>query len=163
MAKIRMPAALLALAALLAACEGPTGTVVETDPAFSSLGAPFGCVNIAGTDIAQFTSPTTATGALHGDLQGTFDATILELRPTEDGSIHLVAERTIVNEHGTISTSDSGVLSHVEGSLYRANGQYTFVSGTGLYEDVSGGIRIHGDVDLGTGEVMLTYFGRICL
>lgn len=152
-------AAVLCTAA--AGCETPAGAPLAPEAAYSK-GAPFGCANVSGTDIAQFTGPTTAVGTLDGDLQGTFEATILEIRPGDDGSLHLMAERTVTNAEGTISTSDSGVLSPVEGSLYRANGEYTFVAGTGLYEDVSGGIRIHGDVDLGTGEVALTYFGRVC-
>ena len=85
-----------------------------------------------------------------------------EIRPGDDGSLHLVAHRTIVNALGTISTSDGGVLSPFEPPLYRANGHYDFVSGTGIYAGVSGGIRIHGDVNLGTGEVLLRYNGRIC-
>lgn len=152
----------LAATALLPACDqaAPTGPDGELARASRSAAS---CSNIEGTDIAQFTGPTTAVGTLSGDLEGTFDANILSITPGDDGSLHLVAERTIVNADGTISTSDSGVLSPRGGTLYRANGQYTFVSGTGLYEDVSGFIRIHGDVDLGTGEVALRYHGRLCL
>ena len=54
------------------------------------------------------------------------------------------------------------MLSPFEPPFYRANGHYDFGNGTGVYAGVSGGIRIHGDVNLGTGEVLLRYNGRIC-
>jgi len=113
-------------------------------------------------DLAQFTSPTTAIGTLSGDLTGTFDAVIDAIVPGDDGSLHLTAHRIITNALGTINTSDGGVLSPEAVPLYRANGQYDFVSGTGAYVNVSGGIRIHGDVNLATGEVTLRYDGKIC-
>ncbi len=149
--------AALAITALGCANDGPAAAGT---PAFSMTSS--ACQNIAGTDVAQFTSPTTAVGTLAGDLAGTFEAVIDEIRPGDDGSLHLVAHRTIVNALGTITTSDGGVLSPQEPPLYRANGHYDFVSGTGAYGDVSGGIRIHGDVNLATGEVLLRYEGRIC-
>ena len=122
-----------------------------------------GCQNVSGTDVAQFTSPTTATGTLSGDLTGTFDAVIDEIRPGDDGSLHLVAHRTITLEGGTITTSDHGVLSPVESPLYRANGHYLILGGTGIYEGATGRIDIHGDVDLGSGAVNLTYHGHVCV
>lgn len=147
----------LLLAGLLAACaDSPTA------PENFSLSSTT-CQNIQGIDLAQFTSPSTATGTLSGDLAGTFEAVIDEIQPGDDGSLHLTAHRTITNALGTINTSDGGVLSPEEPPLYRANGHYDFVSGTGAYTQVSGGIAIHGDVNLGTGEVTLRYSGRICL
>lgn len=156
-----LPSTAVTVAVLVAGCAPDSpDTVLAPEAALLSMAS---CTNIRGTDIAQFTSPTTAVGDLFGDLEGSFEATILDIRAGDDGSLHLVAQRTITNSAGTITTSDSGVLSPVEEPLYRANGQYTFVSGTGLYENVSGGIRIHGDVNLGTGEVALWYHGRICI
>lgn len=120
------------------------------------------CQNIEGTDVAQFTGPTLAVGTLSGDLEGTFDAVIDEIRPGDDGSLHLKAHRTITNALGTINTSDHGVLSPDSPPVYRANGEYEFVGGTGAYASVSGWIRIHGEVNLATGQVLLRYSGRIC-
>jgi hypothetical protein len=101
-------------------------------------------------------------GTLTGDLEGTFEAVIDQITPGDDGSLHLVAHRTIINALGTISTSDAGVLPPEATPLYRANGEYNFVSGTGAYAEVSGWVRIHGDVNLATGEVLVDYNGRIC-
>ena len=145
---------------LLAACgvDSPTGPEAARFRLSSAT-----CRYIAGMDLAQFTSATTAIGTLSGDLEGTFEAVIDEIRPGDDGSLHLTAHRAITNTSGTINTSDGGVLSPEEPPLYRANGHYEFVSGTGSYSNVSGGIRIHGDVNLATGEVTLRYDGRICL
>ncbi len=149
----------LCLAALLAGC-GPEHPLALGVPDFSLSSAT--CQNIEGTDVAQFTGPTSAVGTLTGDLEGTFEAVIDEIRPGDDGSLHLKAHRTIVNALGTINTSDAGVLSPEEPPLYRANGEYTFISGTGAYASVSGWIRIHGDVNLQTGEVLVRYEGRMC-
>src|SRR6266566_2356421 len=147
------------LAGLLAACgpDSPTAPAAATLSLSSAT-----CQNIEGMDFAQFTSPTTAIGTLSGDLTGTFDAVIDAIVPGDDGSLHLTAHRIITNALGTINTSDGGVLSPEAVPLYRANGQYDFVSGTGAYVNVSGGIRIHGDVNLATGEVTLRYDGKIC-
>lgn len=149
----------LILAGLLAACDRPDPSA-PLAPSFSFSGD--ACQNIEGTDVAQFTGPTTAVGTLSGDLEGTFEAVIDEIRPGDDGSLHLKAHRTITNSLGTINTSDHGVLSPESPLLYRANGEYEFVSGTGAYANVSGWIRIHGDVNLATGQVLVRYEGRIC-
>jgi hypothetical protein len=149
----------LVVAVLTAGCAGEMTTGAGA-PSFSFSSQT--CRNIEGTDVAQFTGPTTAVGTLTGDLEGTFEAVIDEITPGDDGSLHIVAHRTITNALGTISTSDGGVLSPVEPPLYRANGEYEFVSGTGAYAEVSGWIRIHGDVNLATGEVLVSYSGRIC-
>jgi hypothetical protein len=149
----------LVLSGFLGACSGEwpasPGSVLMDVSASS-------CQKIAGQDIAQFTSATTAVGTLSGDLEGTFDAVIDQILPGDDGSLHLIAHRTITNALGTITTSDGGVLSPELVPLYGANGHYDFVSGTGAYANVSGGIRIHGEVNLGTGAVVLRYKGTLC-
>jgi hypothetical protein len=165
-----LPAGLLAVvatcvAAAAAGCTTDASTAIEAGAFAADRGVQSGCSNLSGTDIAQFTSPTTGVGTFTGDISGTGDAIVDELRPNGDGALHLVAHGTITTTSGDqiFETKIDAVLAPVDPPSYRGNGTFTLSGGTGIYANASGVLNVHGDVNLGTGASNLLYNGRVCL
>jgi hypothetical protein len=152
------------LAAAVAGCAGDAPTALTAGALSADRGVQSGCSNVSGTDIAQFTSPTTGVGTFTGGISGTGDAVVDELRPSGDGALHLAAHGTIITSSGDqIFEKIDATLAPVDPPRYRGNGAFTLIGGTGTYANVSGVLDVHGDVNLGTGASNLLYNGRVCL
>lgn len=122
-----------------------------------------GCENVSGTITAHFTGPTTIEGTVTGGLEGAVSAVILDIRPSGQGALHVQLQHTFVTVDGDeLFTMDQAVLSPVAPPLYRMNTRYTIVGGTGAFEMATGFLLNHGEVDLESGSVSLSYHGRIC-
>jgi hypothetical protein len=164
-----LPPCLLAIVAAgftaaMAGCAADAPTALEVGALSADRGVQNGCSNVSGSDIAQFTSPTTGVGTFTGDISGTGDALVDELRPSGDGALHLAAHGTITTTSGDqIFTTLDAVLAPADPPSYRGNGAFTLIGGTGTYANVSGVLDVHGDVNLGTGAANLLYNGRVCL
>ena len=75
--------------------------------------------------------------------------TVLEPpRISDDGVHHVVATHTFTFADGSITTSDKEVAEPTETlGLYTLNATMNVVSGTGIYEGVSGRLTAHGTID----------------
>jgi hypothetical protein len=125
-----------------------------------------GCENVRGTVVAQITGTSTACpfGTIEGDvfdeagsLIGTTAACISDLAPRGNGAFH--ADITHLYSIGNLnfSTEDQGVLNEIAPNLFRFENRLTIVDGA------TGFLRAHGLVNTDSGEINLTFNGRICV
>jgi hypothetical protein len=160
------PASLLLL--LAAACSADAPTAVQRQPATSVTAsrAAADCENVSTTAEVYFTSPTTGTGTIAGDLNGEISVVVGEGGPSGadgHGALHYSLAHTITTADGTIFTQDEGAFGAIGApSLYKANVRYTIVGGTGAYAGATGMLRSHGFVDFGAGRISLRIAGRVC-
>jgi hypothetical protein len=126
------------------------------------LSAQSNCFNVAGTITAHFTSATTVAGTVTGGLAGTVTAGIDGLHQAGDGALHVELHHTFVTANGQLNTVDEAVLSPVNPPDYRMDTRYTIMGGTGQFAGAAGILHNHGDANMGTGHLSLTYNGRIC-
>jgi hypothetical protein len=124
------------------------------------------CQNVRGTVEAQITGTSgacpvaTIAGEVFdetGTQIGTTTACITSFDQRGNGAIH--AELTHDYSIGNLnfSTNDQGVLTLIGPNLFRFENRLTIVDGA------SGFLRAHGLVNLASGEINLTFNGRICV
>lgn len=157
-----------ALPLLLAACEAPAPTGLEADGAGALLNrSALSCDNLAGSIEASFVSGEAwdieaelfdAGGAGIGHGFAWIDA----LEPRGDGAIHVEMRHRYVIGGSDLFTADLGVLSPIAPPLFSFNNRLEVTGGTGDFAGATGMLRAHGTVDLGSGEILLAYHGRVC-
>ena len=76
---------------------------------------------------------------------------IYSVLENEEGVQHVSASHTLILADGSITTSDKEVAEPTETpGLYTINANMEVVSGTGIYEGVSGRLTAHGTIDFRT-------------
>ena len=74
--------------------------------------------------------------------------TLLGLTVSDEGVQHVVATHTFTFADGSITTSDKEVAEPTDTiGLYTLNANMEIVSGTGVYEGVTGRLTAHGTID----------------
>ena len=74
--------------------------------------------------------------------------TVYELTISDEGIQHVVASHTFTFADGSITTSDKETAEPTDTpGLYKINANMKVVSGTGVYEGVSGHLTAHGNID----------------
>jgi len=100
------------------------------------------------------------TGGLAGATMATFTATA-----GSGGNLALVLHHNFVTDsRDSLTTSDTGTLVPVPGlpGIYRMSVDYTITGGTGRFANATGSLRNHGEADLNSGLLTLTYSGQVC-
>lgn len=163
-------AAPLSLAATLlvatAACSADAPTALRQRASVTASRAAADCENVSTTAEVHFTSPTTGTGTISGDLNGEISVVVGEggsAGAGGHGALHYSLAHTITTADGSIFTQDEGAFGAIGApSLYKANVRYTVVGGTGAYAGATGMLRSHGFVDFDAGRISLRIAGRVC-
>lgn len=80
------------------------------------------------------------------------------------GVINLVLHHNDVSfSRDTLSTNDTGTLTPISlPNIYRLSVNYTISGGTGKFAGATGHLENHGEADLNTGLLTLTYSGEVC-
>jgi hypothetical protein len=102
----------------------------------------------------------TVTGGLAGATMATFTAS-----PGSGGDLNLVLHHNFVTDsRDSLGTSDTGTLIPVPGlsNIYRMSVNYTITGGSGRFTGATGNLQNHGEADLNTGLLTLTYIGQVC-
>jgi hypothetical protein len=102
----------------------------------------------------------TVTGNLAGATMATFTAT-----PESNGNLNLVLHHNFVTDsRDSLTTTDTGTLVPVPGlpGVFRMSVNYTITGGTGRFANATGSLQNHGEADLNTGLLTLTYSGQVC-
>lgn len=157
----------------LSACEvpAPTGIEAEEATALLSRAAP-SCGNLKGSIEASFVSGEAwdieaQLFDLAGNSVGHGFAWIDALEPhgegaPGEGAIHADLRHHYVIGGSDLYTEDRGVLSPIAPPLFAFNNRLEVTGGTGAFDGATGMLRAHGTVDLGSGEIHLSYHGRVC-
>jgi hypothetical protein len=149
-----------------AACSADAPTAVRQPTTLAASRAAADCENVSTTAEVYFTSPTTGTGTISGDLNGVISVVVGEGAPSGadgHGALHYSLAHTITTTDGSIFTQDEGAFGAIGApTLYKANVRYTIVGGTGRYAGATGMLRSHGFVDFGAGRISLRIAGRVC-
>ena len=85
--------------------------------------------------------------------------------PESNGNLNLVLHHNFVtNSRDSLTTTDTGTLVPVPGlpSVFRMSVNYTITGGTGRFANATGSLQNHGEADLNTGLLTLTYSGQVC-
>jgi hypothetical protein len=100
--------------------------------------------------INEFQFEGSATLVIRGQVKSA-ELLVTVLAPpviSEDGVQHVVASHTFTFADGSITTSDMEIAEPTETpGLYTLNANMTVISGTGVYEGVSGHFTAHGTID----------------
>jgi len=127
-----------------------------------------GCRQVSGSISANLvTNPNVSTGlvlgTVTGDLAGATMATFTQSAGT-GGVIDLVLHHNDVTfSRDTLSTNDTGTLTPISlPTIYRLSVNYTITGGTGKFAGATGHLENHGEADLITGLLTLTYSGEVC-
>jgi hypothetical protein len=123
------------------------------------------CQAVRGTVEAQITGTSTACpfATITGDVFdetgtqiGTTTACITNLIPVGDRSLQAELSHTYSIGGLEFTTNDDGVLTMIGPNLLRFENRLTIVDGA------TGFLRAHGLVHFDTGEIDLTFTGRVC-
>lgn len=123
------------------------------------------CENVRGTIEAQISNLSGCPiASIAGDvfdetgtLVGTTTACLVSLDQRGTGSIEAVLTHDYSIGGLNFSTNDQGVLNEIAPSLFRFENRLTIVDGA------TGFLRAHGLVNFVSGEINLTFNGRICV
>ena len=108
----------------------------------------------------------TTMGVATGDLKGAVSATIQSVTPNSNGTVSFVVQHHFATETGEIIlfAPATAVTLPVSSTRYavldypvRING------GTGKYTHATGQLNSIGAVDLGTGQTVFRYSGKLCM
>lgn len=125
-----------------------------------------GCQNVRGTVEADITGTSgacpvaTIEGQVFdetGTLIGSTSACITNFEQLGNGAIHADLSHEYSIGPLNFSTDDQGVLTEIAPDLFRFENSLTIVDGA------TGFLRAHGTVNLDSGEINLTFNGRICV
>jgi hypothetical protein len=99
--------------------------------------------------INEYQFAGSATLVIRGqEKSGELLVTLLGLTISDEGVQHVVATHTFTFADGSITTSDKEVAEPTSiPGLYTLNANMKVVSGTGVYEGVSGHLTAHGTID----------------
>ncbi len=135
--------ALVVLIVLTTALAEPVGDPVSGSGSSSAINA--------------FQFAGSATLVIRGQEKSTLEApdgllvTLLEEpRESDDGVLHVVATHTFTFADGSITTSDMEIAEPLDPfGLHTLNANMKIVSGTGVYEGVTGRLTAHGTINFG--------------
>jgi len=137
---------------------GSSGATVAVQPQSD-------CENVRGTVEAQFFNPSGCPVAAiagtvfdeTGTQVGTTSACVLSLDQNGAGSMEAALTHAYSIGGLNFSTNDQGVLTEISPGLFRFENRLTIVEGA------TGFLRAHGLVNFTSGEIDLTFTGRICV
>ena len=153
---------------------GATAASGQSTVAVATLDGPGSkCSKITGTVVAGLGAPNPddtipAAGSIGGgNINGPVSATILQIHPSSDGTLHLLMEHHYTNSSplGQIDTSDRATLAPVDAAAgwYWMENRLRIVGASGVYSGARGDIRTYGVVNLGTGSIHLSLIERVCV
>src|SRR5882724_10534498 len=134
--------------------------------AAAAMGQSKHCTTVGGMIMTNLgvVDPATTLGTVTGDLRGAVAATILSTEGTGNTLI-LHVQHHWVTESGDTLDFDPATATTTQ----VAPGLYAIVTypvhlkgGTGKYAGASGNFTNIGEADLGTGQIVLRYTGKIC-
>jgi hypothetical protein len=126
------------------------------------------CSSVGGvmmTNLGAIDSQTTM-GVSTGDLKGAVSATIGSVTGNPDGTVSFVVQHHFVTETGeNIFFNSATALTQPLSATRFAVLDYpvTINGGTGKYAHATGQLNSIGAVDLGSGQTVFRYSGRLCL
>ena len=126
------------------------------------------CSSVGGTletNLAVIGKSTTM-GTATGDLKGAVAATIQNVTQNADGTVSFTVQHHWVTESGdTISFARATALTTPLSATRFAIIDYPvhINGGTGKYANATGDLDSIGEVDLGSGQTVFRYSGKLCL
>ena len=115
---------------------------------------------VTNTNVSTGLALGTVTGGLAGATMATFTVSA-----GSGGNLNLVLHHNFVTDsRNALNTNDTGILVPVPGlsNIYRMSVSYTIAGGTGRFANATGTLQNHGEADLNTGLLTLTYSGQVC-
>jgi len=109
---------------------------------------------------------STTMGTATGDLKGAVAATILNVTQNSDGTVSFSVQHHFVNDAGdTITFARATALTMPLSATRFAIIDYPvhINGGTGKYANAIADLDSIGEVDLGTGQTVFRYTGKLCL
>jgi hypothetical protein len=120
---------------------------------------------VMSTDLGAIDQQTTM-GVSTGDLKGAVSATITDVTANPDGTVSFVVQHHFVTESGeVISFAPATAVTQPVSSTRYAILDYpvTIKGGSGKYTNAAGQLNSIGEVDLGSGQTVFRYSGKLCL
>ena len=109
--------------------------------------------SVSATAINDFQFAGTAILTIGGgeEVTPSFVATLLETSEKDEGVLHAKVTHTFhFGDGNTFTTEDKAVMEPIdEFGLYTLNETLKIISGEGDFEDVSGELHVHGQIDFG--------------
>ena len=109
---------------------------------------------------------STTMGTATGDLRGAVAATILNVTQNSDGTVSFTVQHHFVNDSGdTITFAKATALTMPLSATRFAILDYPvhINGGTGKYTNAIADLDSIGEVDLGSGQTVFRYTGKLCL
>ena len=162
----RLVARAAAGAAVLAAAFGLTVVavgipVVRADGNCRLVSGSISASVIANPNVSTGLALGTVTGSLAGATVATFTVSA-----GSGGNLNLMLHHNFVTDsRDSLTTTDTGTLVPVPGlpDIYRMSVNYTITGGTGRFANATGSLRNHGEADLNSGLLTLSYSGQVCM
>jgi len=124
-----------------------------------------GSVSAIAINAYQFEGTATLTIGGGEEVKPSFVATLLEMSENDEGVLHAKVSHTFdFGDGNTFTTEDKAVMEPVdEFGLYTLNETLKIISGEGDFEDVSGELHVHGQINFGVtpAEVSVDIRGAI--
>lgn len=125
------------------------------------------CIAVAGTMQTNLAviDPATTLGTASGDLKGAVAASILSTTQNSDGTVTFVVQHHLVTESGDTITFDPATALTMPVSATRfavLNYPVHITGGSGRYAKAKGDLSAIGEVDLGLGQTVFRYTGKVC-
>jgi hypothetical protein len=148
------------------------GTIVSWMAALAFVIPAYGqekkCSSIGGVMITNLgvVDQETTMGVAMGDLKGAVAATIQSVTPNSDGTVSFTVQHHFVTETGDIIFFNpaTAVTLPVSATRYAVlDYPVTINGGTGKYAHATGQTNAIGAVDLGSGQTVFRYSGKLCL
>ncbi len=108
----------------------------------------------------------TTLGTVTGDLKGAVAATILNVVQNSDGTVSFTVQHHVVTEEGETITfaAATAVTMPLSSTRYAVLDYPVHINGgTGKYSNATGDLDSIGAVDLGSGQTIFRYSGKLCL
>ena len=126
------------------------------------------CGSVQGTIATNLAviGKSTTMGTATGDLKGAVAATILNVTQNSDGTVSFTVQHHWVTESGdTITFARATALTMpLSATRFAIIGYPVHINGgTGKYTNATGDLNSIGEVDLGSGQTVFRYSGKLCL
>ena len=149
---------MVALFGLLA--QGTGAPTVRADGSCRQVSGSISANVITNPNVSTGLALGTVTGGLAGATMATFTVSA-----GSGGSLNLLLHHNFVTgSRDSLNTSDTGALIPVPGlaNIYRMSVNYTITGGAGKFAGATGNLQNHGEADLQSGLLTLTYSGQVC-